>query len=94
MSPINMKNHLSHFAFLQKYQKLQYSIDFNELIDVDFAIIGYSKIDTSSYYNLALTNNTINDKQIEQIEEILTSKNHKSTIYFAPQNTPSLCERG
>lgn len=73
---------LTNFAFLQKYQRLQYSIDFDELIDVNFAIIGYSKIDTSSYYNLALTNNTLNDKQILQIEGILTSKNRKPTIYF------------
>jgi len=68
--------------FLKKYQRLQYGIMFDDLIDLDFASIGYSNTDQSSFWNLALVNKVLNDKEITKIEEILENFKRKSTIYF------------
>ncbi len=46
---------MKNFNFLKHYQKLQQYIMYDELIDLKFAVIGYSKTDKSSFWNLALT---------------------------------------
>ncbi|OGD79618.1 hypothetical protein A2368_02695 [Candidatus Collierbacteria bacterium RIFOXYB1_FULL_49_13] len=75
-------NQQSNYAFLQKYQRLQLSVMFDDLIDLEFATIGFSKTDPSSFWNLALTDELLNEKQLDEIETKLTSLNRKTTIYF------------
>lgn len=73
---------MTNFQFLQKYQKLQYSIMYDELIDLSFAVIGYSKIDPSPFWNNALTKLNLSDEQISEIENKLHLVDRKSTLYF------------
>lgn len=55
---------------------------FDDLIELGFATVGYSKIDASVFWNNALTNQNLNEKQINDIERTLTSVNRRSTVYF------------
>lgn len=73
---------MTNFEFLQKYIKLQEEIMFDEIIDLGLATIGCSKTDKSGFWNNALTNQILNDKKISKIEEVLTSRERNSSIYF------------
>jgi len=55
---------------------------FDELTEFDFATVGYSKTDKSSYWNLALINKIISDDEINKIEEKFKSINRNPTFYF------------
>lgn len=55
---------------------------FDELIELGFATIGYSKTDPSTFWNLALTNDLLSDEQTGKIESKITSLDRKPTIYF------------
>lgn len=73
---------MTNYDFLKKYQELQYSVMFDELIKLDFASIGWSKTDKSSFWNLALVNRLLDISEIEKIEETLNSVDRRSTLYF------------
>lgn len=73
---------MNNFDFLQKYQKLQHAIMFDELIELSFATVGYSKTDPSPFWNLALTNVVLNENQLLKIENTLKQYQRDSTIYF------------
>lgn len=81
-----MQNTSGNFTFLKTYQKLQYSIMFDKLIELGFAVVGYSKTDNSVFWNNALTNQNLNEKQIDEIERALAFVNRKSTVYFEHRN--------
>lgn len=81
-----MQNTSGNFTLLRTYQKLQYSIMFDELVELGFATVGYSKTDASVFWNNALTNQSLNEKQINDIERTLASVNRKSTVYFEHRN--------
>jgi len=73
---------MTNFEFLQKYTKLQTGIMFDGIVDLGFSTVGYSKTDKSGYWNNALVNNVLSEVEVAKIEEILTSKDRKPTIYF------------
>jgi hypothetical protein len=79
---LNMNN----FNFLQKYQKLQYTIMYDELDALGFATIGYSKTDGSPFWNLALTDKILNENEISKIEDVFKQNQRNSTIYFENKN--------
>ena len=73
---------MNNFTFLQNYQELQLNITFDETIDLQFARIGLSQIDSTSYWNMALTNQILNDNELYEIERIMKAKNRQPAIYF------------
>jgi ribosomal protein S18 acetylase RimI-like enzyme len=77
---------MNNFNFLQKYQGLQHTIMYDELIDLGFAVIGYSKTDPYAFWNLALTNVGLSENQILKIEDVLRQRQRDSTIYFENKN--------
>jgi len=77
-----------NYLFLKKYQKLQLSIAYDALTDVDFAIIGSSKLDPSVYWNSALTDQILSDDQIGVVEAIFADLERIPTFYY--ENKPKL----
>lgn len=77
-----MKTDLSNYDFLRRYQELQLGIVFDELFNLDFAVISYSKTNDSYYWNGALTNQPLNDAQIELVEKKFSSLDRSPTFYF------------
>lgn len=77
---------MGNFNFLQKYQKLQHAIMYDELIDIGFAVVGYSETDPYAFWNLALTDIVLGENQISKIEDILKQHQRNSTIYFENKN--------
>jgi len=61
---------------------------FDALINFDFATLGYSKTDKSSYWNLALTDKFLSDIEINEIEEKFKQVDRVPTLYF--ENRPDL----
>lgn len=68
--------------FLKKYLKLQSGVMFDELINLNFASIGYSKTDRTTFWNYALVNQLLSEEQLSQIKQKLNSLDRKSAIYF------------
>lgn len=81
---------MTNFDFLQKYVRLQHGIMFDELTDLRFATVGISLTDKSSYWNNALTNQVLNEKEISEIEELVISRGRNPCVYF--ENSPELKE--
>lgn len=79
---MNMNNNSNNFSFLQKYQQLQNFIMYDELIDLGYAVIGYSYTDSSTFWNNALTDQVLNDEEITKIEERFKLLGRKSTFFF------------
>lgn len=77
---------MDNFNFLQKYFHLQHTIMYDELIDLNFATIGYSKTDSSPFWNLALVDKTLSQNEILQIEDSLRKYGRNPTIYFENKN--------
>ena len=73
---------MNNSDFLKKYLQFQNSVTFDELIDLGFALIGYSKVDTSEYWNMALISEPISDDQLEEVESFFISINRRKTFYF------------
>lgn len=73
---------MNNFEFLKKYQQLQYSIMFDKLIDFDFATVAYCRGDSSPFWNQALVNQIIDNRQLRKIEETIRRFNRKPAIYF------------
>jgi hypothetical protein len=78
----NEKAKMTNFQFLQKYVRLQQDIMFDEVVNLEYASVGISKNDKSGYWNNALVNKILSEVEITKIEEILTSRDRKPTIYF------------
>lgn len=78
----------ANYAFLKKYQQLQYGVMYDELFDLGFATLGYSKTDTSTFWNVALAEYALNERQIEQVEAKFNSLGRQVTLYF--ENTQEL----
>ena len=79
---------MDNFNFLRKHQQLQYTIMFDKLIDLGFAMVGYCKGDDSSFWNLALTNQILTKKELFKVEETMQSLNRNPGVYF--ENRESL----
>lgn len=73
---------MDNFNFLQKYQQLQYTIMFDKLIDLGFATVGYCETDKTPFWNLALVNRLLINKELSKIEQTFKSLDRNSTIYF------------
>lgn len=73
---------MGNFNFLQKYQQLQYTIMFDRLIDLGFAVVGYCEDDSSSFWNLALTNKILAEGELFKIEKTMNSLSRKPAVYF------------
>jgi hypothetical protein len=73
---------MTNYQFLQSYVELQKDIMFDELFDLGYATVCYSDNDSSSFWNNALVNTSLNNTQIESIEIKLRELNRKPAIYF------------
>lgn len=73
---------MDNFGFLQKHQRLQYTIMFDKLIDLGFATVGYCETDKSPFWNLALANKILADEELSKIEQTFISLNRNPTLYF------------
>ena len=72
----------SNFVFLQKYQQLQYGIMYDELYDIGFAMLGYSKTDASTFWNVALVESALSERQMKQVEAKFLELGRQVTFYF------------
>lgn len=72
---------MNNFEFLKNFMQLQYELMFDELIDLNFVTVGYSKIDESALWNFALTNNILSDEKIVKIEEVFRLLKRNPTFY-------------
>ena len=61
---------------------------FDEVADLGFATVVYSKSDKAGYWNNALTDKILSKVELEQIGKILVSKDRAPTVYF--ENRPDL----
>lgn len=77
-----INNKMTNYEFLKIYQRLQETVMFDGLTDLDFASVGWSNTDKSSFWNLALVNNPLSEAEIKQVEKIFARQERKSTIYF------------
>lgn len=73
---------MNNYQFLRDYQDLQYSIMFDKLIDLKFARIGYCKGDESGFWNLALTDQLLTQKQLLSMESTFKKLKRNPTVYF------------
>jgi|SRR5579859_3599162 len=73
---------MTNYQFLQTYLELQSGIAFDELIDLGFATVCHSKVDSSSFWNNALVNTVLSDDQIHQVATKLTTLSRKPAFYF------------
>lgn len=79
---------MTNFDFLKKYLILQKKVMYDEVIDLDFASLGYCQADKSVYWNLALTNQLLTFAGLNTLETKFFQLDRKSSIYF--ENTPKL----
>lgn len=68
-------------SFLLKCEELQNGVTFDKIIDLDFALITYTK-ELKYYFNYAHLNNLINQDQLNIIENTFKKLNKKPAIYF------------
>lgn len=73
---------MNNFDFLKKYQRLQKGIMFDQLVDLGFAIVSYCSIYDSDFWNNALTNETLSEDQVSQVESRLGEFKRKPSFYF------------
>ncbi|MFH0942737.1 MAG: GNAT family N-acetyltransferase [Candidatus Beckwithbacteria bacterium] len=78
---------MNNYQFLRDYQNLQYSLMFDQLIELGFCRISYCAGDNSNFWNQALTNQLLSSEQLKQIEYNLTKLNRQSTVYFENKKT-------
>lgn len=69
-------------GFLKKYQKLQLGVVLDDLIYLNFAVIGYSKTDTATYWNNALVEKVPTNDQLKEIEQVFARVDRRPTLYF------------
>lgn len=77
---------MNNFEFLRKYYRLQHTIMFDDIVDLGFALVVYSKGDSSFFWNNALVGTLIDEKQLQQVEDKLESFKRKPAIYFENSN--------
>ena len=79
---------MSNTLFIKKYQELQRGVLFDQLIELGFATISYSKIDKTTFFNNALVDSVLTEEQLTKIEESLKELERSPAIYF--ENNPEL----
>ncbi len=84
----SLTNSMTNYQFLQTYIELQKDIMFDELLDLGFATVCYSKNDPSSFWNNALVNTVLTNEEIEKVAIRLTELERKPALYF--ENRPDL----
>ncbi len=72
----------NNFTLLQKYLALQTNVTLDQVIEMGYAKIGYSSIETSTYENFALTNKLLSEEELLQMEQTFRKRNRKSAVYF------------
>ncbi len=72
----------SNHQILDAFLDIQRDTMFSRSIPLDFARITHSEADPSPFWNYALTDTSLNEKEVALIEEKLASLNRKSMIYF------------
>lgn len=77
---------MNNYSFLRKYQELQHTVMYDKLIELDFARIGYCKLDKSRFWNFALTNKILSKEEISRIEQELQRLDRRCAIYFENKN--------
>ncbi|MDP2874331.1 MAG: GNAT family N-acetyltransferase [bacterium] len=73
---------MTNFEFLKQYEQLQYTIMFDSLVDLGFAVVSYCRGDKAAFWNHALTDQTLTEGQLTVIEENLGEQGRRPAIYF------------
>ncbi len=73
---------MTNYQFLKTYAALQDGVLFDEVLNLGFASICYSTLDTSPFWNNALVDQTLSDDQRLQVEEELNQRARKPAFYF------------
>lgn len=73
---------MDNFKFLQRYQRLQKGIMYDRLINLGFATVSYCRLDPAYWWNAALANQILSEKQLAEIETVFRSLSRNSTVYF------------
>ncbi len=73
---------MTNFEFLKKYQQLQTGIMFDSIVNFDFTSISYCDIDKTTFWNWALVNKLISDKELFEIEQSFKSFKRDPSFYL------------
>lgn len=73
---------MDNFEFLQRYEQLQYRIMFDRFVNLRFAVVTYCHGDKSSFWNYALTDQLLDEKQLSLVERTMKILDRKPAIYF------------
>lgn len=73
---------MTNFEFLKQYEQLQYTVMFDSLVDLGFAVVSYCRSDKSAFWNHALTDQTLTEGQLTVIEENMREQDRRPAIYF------------
>lgn len=79
---------MNNYEFLQKYVQLQKDIMFDEIYPSDNYTVCFSKGDSHAFWNNALVDSVISEKEIEEVENKLKRLDRKPAFYF--ENKPKL----
>ncbi len=78
----------SAFDFLTQLDHLQYGIILDELKDLGWGLLTFSRKDTSNYFNNLLVDDMLSDIQLAQAEQLFLERDRQATFYF--ENTSRL----
>lgn len=73
---------MNAFTFLEIYQRLQKGIMFDKLVDLGYATISYCATYDSNFWNNAICEESLSDKQISEVENSFKKLARKSTFYL------------
>lgn len=78
---------MNNFQFLEDYKELQYTIMFDKIINLPFGSVSYCEGEDSVFWNQALVNQTLTQKQLLLIESTLKKLNRQPAVYFENRNS-------
>lgn len=73
---------MNNNLFLQNYQKLQKGIMSDKIVNLGFAKVTYGKGDKSVFWNNALVNRSLKEKELEKVEDVMSNLKRKPAVYF------------
>jgi hypothetical protein len=73
---------MTNYQFIQAYIELQKDIMFDELFDLNFATVCYSRNDPSTFWNNALVNKILTKEEVEKVASKFVELERKPALYY------------
>lgn len=71
-----------NYDFLRKFQEMQLGITFDDIINLNFAVVSYSKTDKSAYWNYALLKQEIHEEELNNMAGLFENIDRNPEVYF------------